>query len=32
VLDLSVEDPPLEEVFRELYRRAPELGEAVAPP
>jgi ABC-2 type transport system ATP-binding protein len=24
VVDLSVEDPPLEEVFRELYRRAPE--------
>ena len=29
VLDLSVEDPPLEEVFRELYRRSPGPSEAV---
>jgi ABC-2 type transport system ATP-binding protein len=28
VLDVSVEDPPLEEVFRELYQRAPEATEA----
>ncbi len=28
VLDVSVEDPPLEEVFRELYQRVPATGEA----
>jgi hypothetical protein len=26
VLDLAVEDPPLEEIMRELFRRAPPRG------
>ncbi|HEY3450353.1 MAG TPA: ATP-binding cassette domain-containing protein [Myxococcales bacterium] len=31
VMDLSVEDPPLEEVFRELYRRTPAPIEEAEP-